>query len=54
MNIYDASEQAYKNGYDKGYAEALKDVLTSYLHNDEVYIPSLLEELAKQKGLKFN
>ena len=30
MTVQDACEQAYKNGYEKGYVSALHDILDQY------------------------
>ena len=53
MTLNDATEQAYKNGYEKGYIDALKDVLNNY-NKSEVIIPAVLEHLAKQRHIIFN
>ena len=50
MNIYDACEQAYKNGYEKGYATALHDILNNY-NKHVMSIPQLVDYIAKQSKI---
>ena len=49
MNIYDACEVAYKNGYE----DALEDILNHY-NKHNMTIPQLVEYLLQLKKLKFD
>ena len=46
MNIYDATEQAYKNGYEQGYKDALNTITTA-CSTCETITPRLVEEMVK-------
>ena len=50
MTVHDACEQAYKNGYEKGYVSALHDILNHY-NKHVMSIPQLVEYVAKQKEI---
>lgn len=39
MNIHDATEQAYKNGYDAGYRAATKERTAKWIISSDGYYP---------------
>lgn len=41
MNIYDASEQAYKNGYEKG----IRDLQNALINSDNTDVETLVDML---------
>ena len=51
MDIYTATEQAYKNGYEDGYKAALLAVLDNY-NKFELRVPYLVEFIAHQANIK--
>ena len=50
MTVHDACEQAYRNGYERGYISALNDILNHY-NKHVMSIPQLVEYVAKQKEI---
>ena len=47
MNIYDATEQAFKNGYEQGCKDALNEILDNY-NKFIMSIPNLVQVIAQQ------
>ena len=46
MTVYDATEQAYKNGYEQGYKDALNNI-NNVCSTCEIITPRLVEEMVK-------
>ena len=48
MNQYDIAEYSYKNGYDRGYKDALKDVLEQ-LNDSNMTVEEIIDHLLETK-----
>lgn len=51
MDAYTMSELAYKNGYAKGYKDALKDLLNKY-STYNMSVPDVIDELIHERNLE--
>lgn len=48
MDMYNATEAAYKNGYEIGYKEAMQDIISNYTENN-ISIPDLVDNILTRK-----